>query len=329
MPPVTLPEIRCFGQRLLNPFRGVAQTIRFGPAEAVSLDGVHWDIYVANEELARDIDTPGPVQTSDIRYGRWSRADGLKRGPLYPSEDFRRMEAQGAVVYRHLLQVHDQVPFPLADVLELWLLDAAGAPLALLHSAVDESELSLEIPPRWRAGLACEEGFTSTALPGLEVQDGSAARYLAGYINGRAGDAPAAQWFRREADGGGTALAGINVAAHRRKRRLGPEAFPSLLLDTRGHDAEHARLVEDFLHWQAPWLLLLPGLDTATRRSLEQAARRQALVVADQYRLYPETADPALVRAALVEARLRRQAPASAPADDVMSTFYVELPDPE
>ncbi len=322
-------DIRCFGQRLLNPFRGVAQTVRRGPAEAVSLDGIHWDIYVANEELARDLETAAPVQTSDIRYGRWSKAGGLKRGPLYPSEDFRRMEAQGAVVYRHLLEVHDRVPFPLADALELWLLDTAGAPLALLHSAVDESELSLEIPLRWRAGLACEEGFTSTALPGLEVRDGSAARHLAGYVNGRAGDAPAAQWFRREADGSGTALAGINVTAHWRKRRLGPEAFPPLLLDARGHDAEHARLLGDFFRWQAPWLLLLPGLDPATRRSLEQAARRQAMVVADQYRLYPEIADTEAVRAALVEARLRRQAPAPSRGDEVMSTFYVELPEGE
>ena len=98
--------IECYAQRLLDPFRGTMLTIRHGAAEAVSLDGVRWDIYVANDLLRDGVAARGEVQVSDIRYGSWSRETGLKRGSIYPSEDFKRMEALGAVVYQHLLHVH-------------------------------------------------------------------------------------------------------------------------------------------------------------------------------------------------------------------------------
>src|SRR3569832_1121778 len=42
-------QIECYAQRLLNPFRGVVHTIRYQSAEAVTTDGVEWDIYVAND----------------------------------------------------------------------------------------------------------------------------------------------------------------------------------------------------------------------------------------------------------------------------------------
>jgi hypothetical protein len=87
--------IRCYAQRLLNPFRGVMNVIEYQAAEAVTLDGVQWDIYVRNAELVKDLAQAERVQTSDIRYGSWSAAQGLKRGPIQPSEDFLRMEHQG------------------------------------------------------------------------------------------------------------------------------------------------------------------------------------------------------------------------------------------
>jgi hypothetical protein len=41
----------CNSQRLLNPFRGVVNCIRYRSAEAVSAKGVKWDIYVSNDGL--------------------------------------------------------------------------------------------------------------------------------------------------------------------------------------------------------------------------------------------------------------------------------------
>ena len=41
----------CYSQRLLNPFRGTICCIQYQSAEAVTADGVKWDIYVSNEGL--------------------------------------------------------------------------------------------------------------------------------------------------------------------------------------------------------------------------------------------------------------------------------------
>ena len=152
-------RIEYYSQRLLNPFRGVMNVIRYRAAEAVTTDGIGWEIYVSNDELLAGLDPHTHVQTSDIRYGHWSQQGGLKRGPIFPSEDFKRMEAMGAVVYAALLQHHAQLPFPLRDRYELWLLDRAQQPLCLLDSVVDEEDIVLDVPLRWRAGNLCAELF--------------------------------------------------------------------------------------------------------------------------------------------------------------------------
>lgn len=126
----------CYSQRLLNPFRGVMNIIEYQGAQAVSTDGIHWDIYVRDNELVKDLANSHKVQTSDIRYGSWSENSGLKRGAIYPSEDFKLLEQQGEIVYQYLLKHHTDIPFPLNDCFELWLLDETDQPLALLHSVV-------------------------------------------------------------------------------------------------------------------------------------------------------------------------------------------------
>jgi len=190
--------IRCYAQRLLNPFRGVMNVIEYQAAEAVTLDGVQWDIYVRNAELVKDLAQAERVQTSDIRYGSWSAAQGLKRGPIQPSEDFLRMEHQGEVVYHHLL-------------------------------------------------------------------------------------------------------------------------------NTQHHDTHHTQLVEAFLQWQAPWLLLLQHLDEATRRYYEPLARQQAALVENHHRLYLTVIDPTQINAARVETQLRRALPQSVNDTDEMTVYYIEL----
>lgn len=313
-----------FAQRLLNPFRGAMHTIRFQSAEAVTLDGVHWDIYVANDQLRHGLDNRRQAQISDIRYGSWSLEKGLKRGPLYPSDDFRRMEAMGATVYEHLTEVHGSIPFEFADRFELWLLDAGGMPLALLHSAIAEQELDTNLPIDWRAGLAAHERFASDVMGALG--GGNAGEYLTRHVNARAGKSPTAQWFRREADGGGTGLRGVRLDATLEGRQLARGDFPLLGLAIAELDEAHRRLIEDFQAWQAVWLLVLPRLDAGTRRALEQKARSQCQLVESQYRLYPEILDERAIQAALVEAILRRsQQAASGKKDESLSPHYIEL----
>lgn len=57
-------DIERYAQRLLNPFRGAVHALRHASAEAVTADGVHWDIYVSNDELLHGIDQARHVTVS-------------------------------------------------------------------------------------------------------------------------------------------------------------------------------------------------------------------------------------------------------------------------
>ena len=314
-------QIECFAQRLLNPFRWAVHTIRFASAEAVTTDGIEWDIYVANDTLLDGLGRAGKrALISDIRYGHWSAEKGLKRGPLYPSDDFRRLEEMGAVVYEHLLRVHRDVPFRFRDPFELWLLDRNDQPLALLHSVRADSETDTRPPLDWRAGMAAQEQFRSAAIADLAEPAGA---YLTRYVNSLASGV--AQWFRRSDDGDGLGLHTLKGGDELRGRVLDAEAFPPLFIATAGMDAAHARLVRDYHAWQAPWLLLLPHLKPATRSALEACACQQAELIEKHCRLYPAIIDRPALQAARVEAALLRSQPRMDKQDEVMPMFYIEL----
>ena len=321
----------CYAQRLLNPFRGVINTIRYQSAEAVTADGVRWDIYVSNESLQHDLPDGVRTKVSDIRYGNWSAATGLTRGPIFPSEEFRTMEAMGAAVYRHLLTVQDAVPFPFTDRFELWLLDQSNRPLALLDSAASLNDIDLKQPCVWRPGQNCRKTFTSTvaARLGIELSEqGAITDYLAMYINSRTATTASAQVFERSTDQTGLGLQGINLNDAQEQRQLAAADFPVTLLDTRFHDDEHKQLLHDFSCWQAPWLLLLPTLAPDLRRQYELHARVQATKVAEQYHLYPDIMDQSVIDAARIEARLRNTVAEKKDDGVILSPFYLEL-DPE
>jgi hypothetical protein len=314
-------QIECYAQRLLNPFRGVVHIIRHQSAEAVTTDGIEWDIYVANDALLDGLGRAGRrAQISDIRYGHWSAEKGLKRGPLFPSDDFKRLEEMGAVVYEHLLQVHRNVPFGFRDAFELWLLDRQDQPLALLHSVRTHSETDTRPPLDWRAGMAAQEHFQSAAIADLSE---SAGTYLTRYVNSLASGV--VQWFHRSDDGAGLGLHTLKGGDHLSGRVLEADAFPPLFITTSGMDAAHTRLVNDYHAWQAPWMLLLPHLDTASRSTLEAAACRQAESIEKHWRLYPALIDRAALQAARVEAALVRSQLRDPRQDEAMSMYYIEL----
>lgn len=314
--------IECYAQRLLNPYRGVVHTIRYQSAEAVTTDGVEWDIYVANDALLEGLGRAGRrAQISDIRYGHWSAETGLKRGALYPSEDFRRMEDMGAVVYEYLLKAHREVPFTFRDHFELWLLDTRHRPLALLHSVLTETDTETKPPLDWRAGMAAQAQFTSQAL--INSRDKSGV-YLTKHINSLVGRTQA-QWFVRTDEGSGLGLRVVNGAESLQGRVLEAERFPPFYIATAGMDAAHVQLVQDYHAWLAPLMLLLPHLDDATRTLLEAHARGYPEAIDKHYRLYPRVMDRAMLQAARVEAALTRSQPSKNPADEPMSLDYLEL----
>jgi hypothetical protein len=314
-------QIECYAQRLLNPFRGVMHTIRHQSAEAITTDGIEWDIYVANDALLDGLGRAGRrAMISDIRYGHWSAEKGLKRGPLFPSDDFKRLEHMGALVYEHLLKVHREVPFNFRDCFELWLLDRNDRPLALLHSVRADSETDTKPPLDWRAGMAAQEKFRSAAITDLAEPAGV---YLTRYVNSLSSGV--AQWFRRSDDGAGLGLHTLRGGDSLNGRVLDADAFPPLFIATTYMDAAHAQLVRDYHAWQAPWMLLLPHLDAPTRSALERAACQQAESVEKHCRLYPAMIDRAALQAARVEAALVRSQPRSHKQDEAMPMFYIEL----
>jgi hypothetical protein len=208
------------------------------------------------------------------------------------------------------------------------LLDTNGLPLALIDSAVFARDMNTSQSIDWRAGRLCRERFSSPIIQGIKGDSDvacSAGEYLTRYVNSIAGDQPSAQWFQRQEDGSGLGLQGINVSDSQKGGRLPQEAFPRNLLRAEGHDEKHSGLMEEFFQWQAPWLLLLPGLERAQRQAFEQHARQQALIIDQQFRLYPEIVDTALIKSARVEAMLRNRQQPEPSEEDVMATFYIEL----
>jgi len=309
--------------RLLNPFRGVMNIIEYEGAEAVTIDGVNWDIYVRDISLTRDLDETRNILITEIRFGHWSQQTGLRRGPIYPSDDFELMEQQGSRVYQYLLDHHHEIPFALSDRYELWLLDQKYQPLALLGSSYNPERLHYDQSLSWTSGNACRVHFAERVAS--EAGGGiSTAQCLEDYVRCFAGERPRAQWFRR-GDGEAQGLTGINLPQALEQRRLGNACFPEYFVRDASDSLNHAVDFALYLKFLSPYLLTLPDLTQEQRRFYEKAARRHALSVDRLYRLYPETCERKHIDAARIEARLRKRQPTSRDEDTSMSPEYIEL----
>lgn len=318
-----------YSQRLLNPFRGSMNIIEYKGAEAVSLDGIHWDIYVRNHELIKDLSSERRIQTSDIRYGSWSLKQGLKRGAIYPSDDFKRMEEQGASVYQFLLKNHQKVPFTFLDNYELWLLDKNEKPLTLIDSALRENNIDDQPFLDWRAGQVCCRTFKSNAYESIKNHcnsDMSAGQYLTHYINHLCDTPQKAQWFKRTIDNHGIGMRGHNIPDSLVGRELNETEFNPFMINDTLHDNLHINLINEFIQWQSPWLLLLDTLTESQRMIFEEKSRGRALVVDELYHLYPEIIDISFINAARVEAAFRKNSSHPEKKDtEVLSTEYLEM----
>ncbi len=71
--------------------------------------------------------------------------------------------------------------------------------------------------------------------------------------------------------------------------------------------------------------MLLSNLSVEKRQYFEQLARKQALLVDAPYRLYPEVIDQAAIKAARVEAMMRKNHPDEVVKEDILSSWYLEL----
>ncbi len=241
--------------------------------------------------------------------GFWSHTSGLHRLPGNPLIDVGEVERETQQIITGLEQHRDALPFPPDDNYELWLLDKqTQMPLVLAGSSRSKDALPLSASVTWRASAISDLGFVSPSM--IKSREGNAPlqghQYrdrLQEIVRKRSAGA---QWFKREPDGGGSGLEENRHIEELQHRQLPAAAFPPLLLEESWTDSESQDLVADYIAWQAPVLLTLAGLSDVTHRRLQELARKSASGIYKHYRLYPHQLEPAVLKAALVEVRLRQ-----------------------
>jgi hypothetical protein len=203
-----------YSVRRLSPFLGALQIVSLTEARAYSGDGTQWKVELLSREAVRLPPWgnlgPAAAERRFFTYGYWDAGAGLEPVPVNAIlGDQSGHPALGPLLAA--LETMPAPPFAPADLTELWLLDEAARPLALLRSQPGE-----QLPPiprmelSWRAQSPREPPF-----PRPEPRSGEqpadhedACLALEGRVHARAGDRRRrAQWFRRAGDGAGRGLA--------------------------------------------------------------------------------------------------------------------------
>ncbi len=302
---------RCFCLRRVNPFQGVVAVVRTPAGRALSLNGRDWQIQVLAHP-PRGLWSRGGHQEllRYFRFGVWSEEQGVSQVPLSPILDSGLMLDESERLIDQVRAASADLPFPLAPELEHWLLDGAGAPLALIGTALTETELDASAGTDWSAGArAAEHPFVSAHLAdqGIAASDTGGrlphVETVERLVAGAATSRRQSQWFRIADD---KALGLEHRAPPEWVGRSLPLAdLPPLTLRTEWPEAAERALIGDYVAWMAPYLLTLPGLPDQWRRTLEPQAARSALVVDALWRLYPRVLDEGMIQRARIEARLR------------------------
>ena len=272
--------------RRVNPFRGVMQVVEGVDGRAASSDGVHWEIQLRVQLPMRwGYLNRNRVETAFCRYGGWSAEQGLTRHATPPQLDRCVAETLGRQLVAAVEEALPRLPFPLADRVECWQLDAArGTPLALLATQRPGLELPRQTGRKWQAVAAAATPEDHRMAGAVEASVSRLRR-------------PGLAWIERGAQGDGRLL---DADGRPGATFFGPEDFPELLLAVEQLAGPER---EAYLDGLAPRLLMLP-LALATRAGLEQRASRQPPLVERFYRLYPAIADNALLTSIRVQARL-------------------------
>jgi hypothetical protein len=282
-------SLRCF-----SPYQGTVQVVQIPGFRAISDDGFTWRVQALQQRSRMS------------SYGIW-RADG--------SSSLKESDGTRPIIQK--LRNLPPLPFASLDKLELWLLDAENRrPFAIIDSAPGGSAPSRTERPVWRATLHGDPGFVSPNLAG--AADGlnpiatqiSHAVVVSRWVQKLAGSRPRAQWFLRDAAGGGVGQGGNDIGDDDAGRKLTRTDFPELLVrEDLGSELERA-LVRDYHDWHAPNLLTHDNLTSATRDRLERAACRQPEKLYRVRSLLPDVVNSDLLKVAMVEAVIRRAADA-------------------
>jgi hypothetical protein len=300
---------KAFGIRQLNPFRGVLQVFLSDRARALSGNGRVWEIQVLSDR-PQGLWANMPFSGRQFyRFGLWSAQGGLTQVPINPLFNIGDMIASAQWLIERLRPALSDLPFPLDDPFEAWLLDErASQPLALLQSSRSDAERRQIKLPKWIAAERGDFSFVSQHLldRGLPNNDGRNPRvhasFLEAMVRDRVGQQRRCVWYYRHENGSAS-------PCDDPQRSLAAEHFPPLPISESWSDTEESDLISDYIDWKAPQLLMLPSLKEATRERLERLAVKQAETIDRLWRLYPEIHNQALLNSARVEAKIRTANP--------------------
>ncbi|MEW8624988.1 MAG: hypothetical protein AB2551_04495 [Candidatus Thiodiazotropha sp.] len=280
-------SVSCYGIRRLNPFLGVLQIIELAGGRASTTNGRVWHIEL---QIARpggwgSLNAHASINTWQL-VGLWSEKEGLIKAPMAPAN---RHDGLCNRLIKQIMQYQHELPFPLTDRRELWLLDQTERkPLALLMSMRPGPRHSNHKPRYWRgclerSGVGGEHRFAE--IDRLER-----------LVRKRAGFNVNHLWVTWDAD--------RLYAETDQGERLNQAIFPSFGLTEDWPDEQSRELVQRYLEWIAPALLTLPTLQEEERRRLESNLGRRASRIEYYWRLYPTILDREKILATRVQARL-------------------------
>lgn len=266
----------------MSPFQGTLQVIRAGSAEAECRDGVSWVIYLASEDILSH------TGMNEIRYGTWSRKNGLRRARVQGSplpQDHRDMIEE---IIDSLEEHAENIPFPGIDYYEQWLLsEQQQLPLALLNTAIHRHEFNpRQTPYDWRPSQGIFKRYQSATSDITELI--TTMRQLAGTRK-------KAIWVRRDHEGQAFELTG---------ERISNLTFPDATVQCEGFGDNYEQMTHDYINHDAPAILQILTLPGSLRRRLEQVAWQQPRRVAELYRFYPQVIDGDGLKVALVKAKI-------------------------
>ena len=304
-----MARIKCYSVRRLSPFQGLLQIIESNKSRAVSADGINWQVQVHHEMQKPRWGSLDRVMITNryLRYGVWSKRDGISRFPLPPAVDAKVIQDEASALVELIMQQGPTPPFPIGDLVEFWLLDRMTTlPLALLASGTSRARRSHIRSAEWFPALPHHrhDGLSSRS----EELTHELKHKISNLVHDTAGRPASGQWFERDSQGCGLGLDGIRLDQSQINRRLSPDAFPNLALREQWERHADQKIVDEFHGWQAPVLLMLPGLPDKNREQLERLAIRRPLAVRASYNLYPKIIHRELINRALVEAEIRKAA---------------------
>ena len=284
-------NLHCYAVRRLNPFLGVLQMTETPWGRASTTNGVAWHI-----ELLLDKPQGWGSLFSDSAekawslYGLWSEQEGLVTVPSLAQIDNEVALSASEQIIGAVKANHSRMPYALADLSELWLLDAVEErPLALLFSMLPGSRPPNPEPRYWQGCLGRQGTGGQRRFPEIEQLEAA--------VRERAGFNPKQLWVTWDGE--------HQSAKTAEGKKMTGDLFPAYGIREAWNQESIAALASRYIDWISPSLLTIPYLNNASRARLESRLKSQANSVEYHWRLYPKILDEGKVKVARIQARLQ------------------------